>query len=338
MVVACTLDFTNWAGLIAVGLTLSSFVIALIYMLGNTLRSPTIGAWARIELYQLAATIFFVAGATFLMTTACSINLNLFSYYYQVLPAGAPGGVELNYVATATHAAYADYFEAANDYLVNLQEKSYTYYAQVRDTLMHWEHAASVSQYKCLLLCLLFQNGHSVDPGVGYYAKMGAGYLALNSMIMGLLSLSSLLFMLAFAANGALPWLFPLGAVFRSLPYMRGFGGALMAISLTFYLGLPFILLINALLAYPALTGAPTYGVNAAGVPPNYLPVGCATNGVPTDITQSCLSGMATLAATVSFATIFLPALDFIILAALARELANLFGGEVDITRLSQLV
>ncbi len=320
MVVACTLDFTNWVSLIAVGLTLSSFVIALIYMLGSALRSPTIGAWARIELYQLAATIFFVAGATFLMTTACSINLNLFSYYYQVL---LPGDPALTYTGPA---AYADYFEASNAYLVNLQEKSYNYYAQVRDTLMNWEHAASVSEYKCLFLCLLFQNGHSVDPGVGFYSKMGAGYLALNSMVMGLLSLSSLLFMLAFAANGALPWLFPLGAVFRSLPYMRGFGGALMAISLTFYLGLPFILLLNALLAYPALTGQPD------------LPAGCALNGVPDIAGQSCLSGMATLAATVSFATIFLPALDFIILAALARELANLFGGEVDITRLSQLV
>ncbi|MFA6035863.1 MAG: hypothetical protein WC759_02800 [Candidatus Micrarchaeia archaeon] len=323
MVVACTLDFANWVGIIAVGLTLSSFVIALIYMLGNTLRSPTIGAWARIELYQLAATIFFVAGATFMMSTACSINLNLFSYYYLVLPAGAPGGVALTYTGTD---AYQDYFEAADAYLVNLQEKSYNYYSQVRNTLMKWEYAATVSEYKCLFLCLLFQNGHSVDPGVGFYSKMGAGYLALNSMIMGLLSLSSLLFMLAFAANGALPWLFPLGAVFRSLPYMRGFGGALMAISLTFYLGLPFILLLNALLAYPALTGQPD------------LPAGCAINGVPDIAGQSCLAGMATLAATVSFATIFLPALDFIILAALARELANLFGGEVDITRLSQLV
>ena len=315
--VSCTLDFADWAGLITVGLLLSSFIIAIIYMLGTALRSTTIGAWVRIEFYQLAATIFFVAGATFFMSTACAANLDFFAPYYTLLPAGSPA---LDY------GAYTDYFEASTSYLVSLQELTHSSYAQVRDTLMRWEYEASVSENNCLFLCLLFQNGWSVDPGIGFYSRMGAGYLALNGLIMGLLSLSSLLFMLAYAANGALPWLFPIGAFFRSMPYMRGFGGALMALSITLYLGLPFILFINALLAYPSLTALPG------------LPAGCTTTGLADNPAESCLGGMAVLAATASFATIFLPALDFIILAALARELANLFGGEIDITRLSQLV
>jgi len=325
---ACTLDFTNWAGLITVGLMLSSFAIALIYMIGTALRSPTISAWTRIELYQLAATIFFVAGATFLMSTACSFNLQFFSPYYTLLPPGSP--------LIDFSSPHMDYFGASTLYLQNLQGLTYDFYSQVRDTLMKWEFRATVSDYKCLFLCMLFQQGHSVDPGVGFYSKMGAGYLALNSLLVGLLSLSSLLFMVFYAANGALPWLFPLGAFFRSMPYMRGFGGAVMALSLTLYLGLPLMLFMNALLAYPALTGVHDYNTVSGGAP-MYLPAGCAAGGIADD-GSSCLASIAVLAATTSFATIFLPALDFIALVLIARELANLFGGELDITRLSQLV
>ena len=104
---------------------------------------------------------------------------------------------------------------------------------------------------------------------------------------------------------------------------MRGFGGALIAIALVLYLGLPFLLFTNALIAYGVLVS----------VDPTVMPLSCAEDG-----TGDCMVIMARMAATTSFAAIFLPALDFIILAAFGRELAHLFGSEVDLTRLSRLV
>lgn len=334
MALTCNLD-PNWlssgdafggpslALMVALSSLLAAFTIALIYMIGTALRSPTIGAWARIELYQLATTIFLVAGAAFFINTACSMNLDFFESYYTL--ASAPGGLQPADGVQIDFGLHADYFEASSAYLISLQARAYAAYEQIRDTLMRWEFNASVSEYKCLYYCLLFQNGWSVDPGIGYYAKIGAGYMALNGVVMGMLILSSMIFILAYAANGAVLWLLPIGAFFRTMPYMRGFGGALMAIALTLFLGYPFLIFINALLAHPFLT--------SPSITPD-LPAGC-TSG---EDSAACIAPIAVLSATISFATVFLPALNFIILAALARELANMFGGEVDITRLSQML
>jgi hypothetical protein len=301
---------------------ISAFTIALIYMIGTAIRSPTIGAWARIELYQLATTIFLVAGAAFFITTSCAVDLHFFQSYYTL--AAAPGGQQPADGLSIDFGAQTDYFEAANAYLLSLQSHAYNSYTRVRDTLMRWEYNASVSEYKCLYYCLLFQNGWSVDPGVGYYAKIGAGYFALNGLVMGMLMISSMLFILAYAANGAMLWLLPIGAFFRTMPYMRGFGGALMAISISLFIGFPLLMFLNAVLAYPLLT--------SPAITPS-LPADCISGA-----DSSCLAPIAVLSASISFATVFLPALNFIVLAAFARELSNLFGGDVDITRLSQMI
>jgi len=306
---SCTIDLLGWSGVIGTSALLSILAISLMYMAGMAIRSPTIGAWARIEVYQAAATVMFVSAAAFMVGTACDVDLSFFGTYLYLSP--APPGFT----------GSTDFFEAGGIYLRALQERVYEYFDIVKTILMRWEVRVSRSEYNCPMSCFILPHGWSIDPGMGYYAKMGAGYFALNTLVVSMLSLSSLLYMLEYAASGALVLLFPLGALFRSIPYMRGFGGALMALALVLFLGLPIILFVNALLAYGALTL------------PIPLPPSCTEDG-----SGGCIAPMAAMAATAGFTTVFLPLLDFIFLAAFGRELAELFGSELDLTRLSQLV
>ena len=321
---SCSLTLTGVAELIGLSVLLSIFVISTIFMLGRAMRSSAIEAWVKLELYQVLATILFVAGALFFIGMACSVNITFFSDY---IAAASP--TFLNPLPPD-----ADLFTASSAYLGWLQDKMYGaydsstnihtpgFYEQLKGVLMKWEVEASSSEYKCPLLCLIMPNGWSIDPGTGFYTKLGAGYMALQGIVIALLSVSSLLYMLEYASNGALLFLFPIGAFFRSIPYMRGFGGALMALALTLYLALPFILFVNALVAYPVITATPSL-----------VAAGCLPDG-----TGACIVPIAQQAASASFVTVFLPALDFILLTAIGRDLARLFGSELDLTGLSQLV
>jgi hypothetical protein len=345
---SCTIPLTGVAELISLSVLLAIFVISIIFMFGRAIRSQTIEAWVKLELYQVLATILFVAGSLLFIGIVCGIDVTFFSDYLGT----GPG--KLIDTTNPMFPADANILDASGSYLIWLQEKIhgcsvatdpacytlcnsnptqcvftstntyYGYYEQVKHMLMLWEVQASTSEYYCPFLCLIMPNGWSIDPGSGFYTKMSAGYMGLQTITMAMLSVSSLLFMLAYAVNGALLWLFPIGAFFRSIPYMRGFGGALMALALTLYIGLPFILFTNALLAY-----IPIHDVS---ITPN-LPFSCVENGG-----GSCIMPMAQQAAAAAFATVFMPALDFIFLAAIGRELSHLFGSELDMTALSQLV
>ncbi|VVC03827.1 Uncharacterised protein [Candidatus Burarchaeum australiense] len=320
MMASCTIGLTGlatWSAIIGLSAFLAILTVSLLYMLGKLFRVPTITAWAKIEIYEAAATVMFVAGAAFIIGIACAVDLSFFYYYLHpalgpapMLPPGFTGA--------------GDFFQASTTYLADLQHLTYAnYYLPVQTVLQHWEVQASVSKFSCLTsICLILPQGWSIDPGTGYYSKMGAGYFILNSLMVAMLSISSLLFMLQYASSGALLLLFPLGAIFRSIPYMRGFGGALMALALVLYLGLPLLLFLNALIAYGPLVNAPLT-----------LPPKCLATGE-----GACIGPMALMAATAGFVTVFLPALDFILLAAFGRELAGLFGSELDLMRLSQLV
>ncbi len=324
---SCDIGLTGVAGLIALSVILSIFVISLIFMLGRAMRSSTIEAWVKLELYQVLATIIFVAGAMLLLGILCNIDVTFFSDYLTFL--GPTNQAPL----TNPFPTNANIFDASSNYLMWLQDKLYGFhdvpagvnipgfYEQVKRVLMMWEVQASKSEYNCPLLCLIMPNGWSIDPGTGFYTKLSAGYTALQALIISMLSVSSLRFMLEYVSAGALLILFPIGAFFRSIPYMRGFGGALMALALTLFLALPFIIFVNALVAYPVITGT---------LP---LPPDCLNSG-----SGACIVPIAQQAASASFVTVFLPALDFILLTAIGRDLARLFGSELDLTGLSQLV
>ncbi|MDO8339346.1 MAG: hypothetical protein Q7T16_01685 [Candidatus Burarchaeum sp.] len=321
----CTLGITGVSGLIGLSVMLSIFVISLIFMLGRAMRSSTIEAWVKLELYQVLATILFVSGSMFFIGIFCSVDVTFFSDYINL------GVVDPALIDPAMFPVNANMFDASSDYLVWLQNNIYGsstqpgFYLQVKSVLMKWEVQASKSEFNCPgEFCLMMPNGWSIDPGTGFYTKLNAGYAALQALIISMLSVSSLRFMLEYASAGALLILFPIGAFFRSIPYMRGFGGALMALALTLYLALPFILFVNALVAYPVITGTPNLFA-----PPST----CSSDG-----SGACIVPIAQQAASASFVTVFLPALDFILLAAIGRDLARLFGSELDLTGLSQLV
>ncbi|RLG19661.1 hypothetical protein DRN67_02150 [Candidatus Micrarchaeota archaeon] len=305
---------------------LSFFVLSLMYMLGRLIRSPTLDAWIKIELYQVILTILFVSGASFVLSTACAVDLSFFQYYLNLVDYSDPQSI-----LPSNFEFSVDLFEASSIYLDSLQQKVYGsatepgYYQLVKSVLMKWEVQVTRSEFKCPLACLIMPNGWSIDPGAGFYARMGAGYLALQTLVISTLSISSLRYMLEYASNGALLYIFPIGALFRSIPYMRGFGGALLALAVVLYLGLPFILFVNALLAYGIMVQ-----LDPAMLA---MPADCLVDGK-----GDCTAPMARMAATAAFTTVFMPALDFIFLVAFGRELSRIFGSELDLSRISQLV
>ena len=83
------------------------------------------------------------------------------------------------------------------------------------------------------------------------------------------------------------------------------------------------MLFVNALVSSGLLTS----------VTPALMPASCLNDG-----SGNCVIPMAKMAATAGFTAVFLPALNFIVLVVLGRELAQVFGSELDLSRLSRLV
>src|SRR3989338_8867865 len=117
----CDLDLTFVSGIIGSSVLLSLFSISILYMLGAAIRSTTIGAWTKIELYQVAFTVMFVSGAIFMISTACAVNLSFFTNYVALVDPLDPQSI-LPPEFTDPAMPYRNMFESSTIYLNALQQ------------------------------------------------------------------------------------------------------------------------------------------------------------------------------------------------------------------------
>ncbi|MFA5105839.1 MAG: hypothetical protein WC506_02665 [Candidatus Micrarchaeia archaeon] len=315
----------------------SAAMIALGFMLGQILQNPKILVWAKIEMGQLAVSamivILVVAG---LNVFACNLAFSDVKQFTGINDASINSlGIPNN----------ANLIDASKDYGRWLVGFNHDVLVKIRSNIGKIELRAAFSRWECgsdaggFISCLVGGAGNSVAKYSGEYTISGMLGGLLNTVSAAYLSSIFILFTLEFLTSGLFAYFLPIGIMLRSVPFMRGFGGALIALVLVMYVGYPVMMMANLFLWYPSYSSMDVHA--KLGTAPNELsPIGdnavsALINGPP-DIDPT--PDLIFLSTTSFFVTMFLPAINFIVLAAAARSLSRMLGDEIDISRLAQMV
>ncbi len=345
--------------------TLSMFLlIALTYMFGETMQSPRMLTWAKTEAVQAFASLVIASVILFALFTMCNFQvgevqsvfgLGAMPKIYQDAPSPYDGGKDTIY-------------NGAMRYTENLAAIALANVNSLRYDLGAYEIRTSYNTFECSGICIF----SLASTSVSYFGGESMN-LAITNNLLGIATVAYLstifqFFTLSYIYNGLFLIFLPLAIVMRSIPFMRHFGGALIAIFVALYLLYPLMLVADAYIA-PGLTahsGSVTLCERDARA--------CAgkdvfSSGTITGITcglatqDPCLgfneweiegrgTGRASMVSLhpntlgraiginvlIFIAAIFLPAINFIVIAAFGRELSRFLGEEADLSRLGQMV
>ena len=346
-------NVTSLAGMAAVA---TALLIALVYMAGEIAQSARAITWAKTEAVEIFISLAAVALILFAASTFCTAQVgeatSIFSrtpYIYQGLAdTGIYGGAQI--------------------YLENLMGAGLRNMAQLRFNLGAYEMRTSYMEYKCDSICWLSMTSTTEAIHGGETLPLAITNSMLGAATVSYLTAAFEYFTLQYINQGLFLMLLPLAIVVRSLPFMRQLGGAMVGIIVALYVFYPLMLVADAVVAPSLAAGLHSTIVDrdrtqCAGIdvfrdPDGNEQVACAEphdqNGKNYEwelsgvgsvfISDSNLPNPSSLTeavranALIFVASVFLAAVNFVVIAALARDLTRLLGEETDISRLGQMV
>ncbi len=333
------MPFTIYAGII------TATIIAISFMIGRFLSNPKLTLWAKTELLQL----FVSLGTVFVLTTMVSMVCNVsISEIADIFEVPNPGG--------------GNVYDAAYQYLHDAALYSHN---AITVTRYHLEAYTILSYFNAFICdypigriglgCFFGYSGDNQQPFGGYGAQIAALNMAFNSSIIAHFTALNFFFILQYAYNGFAFLFLPLGVFLRAMPYMRSFGSLLISLAVAFLLVYPLILGIFYIMSDKLLDADNDYAPSGidmgkysetifaseedAGsqlsastlgedyVKDTYLPSG--TNDVP---------GALEFAAVAFIAAVFFPTIAMLATIASISYIARLYGDEIDLSRITQLV
>jgi hypothetical protein len=344
-----------------IGLMLMIIIIALVYMMGESLHLPHLIDWAKTEALQMGMAIVLFIVIAFLINTECSLRMGEFLQWTGL---DLPGAI----VTSDT-----TMLQAAQNYMQWSAGQAHVAVVMIRRDMGALNIRATYSNFDNQLP-VLGQNGFSYTPFSGDWTMLGTLGMLLNLNTSFLLAALMELFSLAFfaSANGLFIFLVPIGLVLRSLPFLRHFGGGLVAIAVGFYIFYPLTFAMLALTLPPLYHGqdaddiARGFGLSCPASNDPTAPA-CLQEALTSEQTltgsfgeylvdhpapwiepcgdsQSSLSCVPNpgvyfkLTALNFIRAIFLPTVALLLTVTFVRDLSALFGEEVDAGRLIQLV
>jgi hypothetical protein len=221
----------------------TAIIIGVTYMISQAISNPKLSLWAKTEAVQLFLSAITVVMLITVMNSFCSIKVN---------DVGALFGKTADSISI---------YEAAQTYLVDAAYYSQRALVVVRYHLEAYNILAALNVFECIfngLGCLFGYSGDTIQPLGGYGAHMGALNIFFNSAIMSTMSALNYLFILQFVYKGFVLMFLPLGIFMRAMPYMRTFGALLIAVTISFLIVYPFILSLFYLME-DALLDKPEY-------------------------------------------------------------------------------
>ncbi|PIN83870.1 hypothetical protein COV61_01835, partial [Candidatus Micrarchaeota archaeon CG11_big_fil_rev_8_21_14_0_20_47_5] len=153
--------------------------------------------------------------------------------------------------------------------------------------------------------------------------------------------------------NSFLPFFLVCGVILRSIPFMRGLGGALLGFAIVLCIFFPLLLLIEGLVwppVYDTMTttntlvvcscpSIPAFGCSI--IPPPITHPGSCTDAEHDDCNCNTTGADASLIqqSSLSFlGGVFFSSLNFILIIAAIGQVSSLLGQEVDASRLARLI
>ena len=216
-------------------------------------------------------------------------------------------------------------------------------------------------------------NGFSFMPFGGDYTEMGSLGMLINLNSTFMLVLLFELFSLFFfsSSSGLFIFLVPLGLIFRSVPFLRGFGAALVAIGVGFYIFYPVLLGLTGVMLGPlysnskmdssnvfSVSDAAQLETRELGAHDAFNPDNSGLGGTsifsynPTDPYPGPLKPLTSgdksspvdlgvyfnLTALNFLRAVFIPTAGLIVTVSFVRDLAALMGEEVDASKLIAMI
>ncbi len=344
MVDFCSMDYSVVYALSAYAAVLSAIIIGGSFMVGQTIRNPKVTVWAKTEIVQLFASFISLLFMAMIITTFCSVDM---------------GDVAEVFDFTYANPGYSIY-EGAESYINGAALYAHNAMKVTRYHLEGFTVLAYVGKFECDLAtgpigwgCYYGYSGENLSPFGGYSAINGALTVAFNSTLMSYMMALNYLFILRYVYHGFVLFLMPIGIFMRSLPYMRTFGSVLIATALSFMFVYPIMLAVfdlmgNVLINSPYYTYA-DYDLN------DYLDESIyketSTSGASTasmfkedylkdkyELRDSNVPHVVMFAASAFVAAFFFPSLALIATIASTVYLARLYGEEIDLSRIMQMV
>jgi len=312
----------------------TAMVIAVTYILSQAMANPKMSLWAKTEAVQLVVSVGTVFLLITTMNTFCTLKMD-----------------EVASLFGLTSSSVSIY-SAAQDYLALAGEFSIKALAVCRYHLQAYNVMSALNAFECEfgggIGCLFGYSGTNVQPMGGYGAHQAAMNIFFNSAIMSVMSALNFLFILQFVYKGFVLMFLPLGIFMRAVPYMRTFGALLIAVTLAFLVVYPlllsvFYLMKDALLEWPPsmtdYVDESPFNDESAGVQSmeaavagtdaiwdNYFPNG---DNPP---------GAIAFAAYAFIAAVFLPTAALLGTIGSIVYLTRLYGEEIDLSRIVQMV
>ena len=342
--------------LVAAASVVTSIMIALAFMFGRATSNPKLIVWSKTEIMQLIISVASVSVLLMMINGFCGLNMieiaTIFAQEAPATPSCASGGSVSIYCAAET-------------YLTDAAHYAHNAMTVIRYHLQGYTILSFLNAFQCDFNtggigwgCLFGYSGANQQPFGGYGATIAALNIFFNSTIIAFFSAMNFLFILLFVQKGFVFIFLPMGVFLRAIPYMRGFGSLLIAVSISFLTVYPLILgvlwimsdiLVDAPALTPSVGGASLSGfyneqiykekedeamaqsfasafAGADYVEDQYFPNG---DNVP---------GALMFAANAFVAAVFMPTVALLTTIASVAFLSRLYGEAIDLSRITQLI
>ncbi len=355
-------EIYKWLQIMAIGMGLMIALIAVVYMIGNALHHPQMLDWSKSESANLLVTLLFFLVIAWLVSMQCSLQIG------ELLRWTGFATYSGNTWAS-THPLYADgtltLSQASLKELEWAIRETYLATSAIRFEMGAGNMRATYSSYSTQLQGM-GGNGFSFTPMAGDYTLLGSLGMLLNLNSTFVIALLLQLFSVFFfsASAGLFAFLVPVGLLLRSVPFMRGFGGSMVAIGVGFYLFYPAMLALTGYVLAPLYKGhdasdklgissvaqlnedalAPI-GIEGASIAsytpfkpyPGFFKSACVGSYTGTECPVDIVLYF-NLTALNFLRAILVPSAGIIVAVAFVRDLSVLFGEEVDASKLIAMI
>ena len=368
---ACSLDKFNDTMMLC-GIAALSMValIALTYIGGEAMQSARMITWAKTEAVQVAASLVIVGIVIFVLSTMCNFQVGEMQSVF--------GLSAMPKIYQAAGSGTDNLYSGAMRYIENVAALSLSNVASMRYDLGSYEIRTSYTTFDCSGDCLLSLSSVSISPFSGDSMSLAISNNLMGIATVSYLSAIFQYFTLVYIYGGLFMVFLPFALVIRSVPFMRHLGGSLIAIFVSLYILYPLMLVADAYIApgFVANSLSASAGntgrvvmcdrdnrgcsgseIYVMGNLPSDTSIQCSNGGDPCNghyewemenigRSKSAMNGLhpndlsraIRLNVLLFLTVVFLPALNFIVIAAFGRELSRFLGEEADMSRLGQMI
>ncbi|MEM2137782.1 MAG: hypothetical protein QW568_01720 [Candidatus Anstonellaceae archaeon] len=352
----------SWLELTLLALFSSLFALTIVFMVANFLRNQPLISWTKFELFQVFGTATILIFSIAWIVGMCQFDMSFLdrsanSDYIMKIKVDASGNPVLN-----PDGSYI--YDPNGSPVVNPTTGNYlglNMYQIVENYLNYLENIG----YNVFFLLMYFSKIITLLQKVTYFSSpLGLGmndnpldslgqinsviFFMVGGFITSYLLLGMQVKVMSYMAIAILHYMFPFGIFFRAFEPTRGFGGALIGLSLAFFLFYPITMVFNHYIMMAPLKEVDAQLRQVAG---NTTPAPDAEE-IREGIARTTKNDVATMGSAIGSAMFFfmktimfyimaavvLPIINFAVLVEITKGLTKVMGEELDVSNLTRLI